>query len=565
MSGIEGLAGWFALPERPAPGRAAYVGALEAGESVVLADVQGAGCFRHLFFTAVAPNFRDLTLEAWWDDEDTPSVECPAPDFFGIGHGGRNAYGGDQRSLFLYTVPRHGYNSYFPMPFARRGVLRLRNDGAERFNGVYFQGDFHTYREGVATPLRFHASWRRASPAYRRAAPLTLLEAKGEGYLVGAVYHVHKTDPDDRWTHGGGDQLYIDGLDEPDGAAREAEPRFIHGGGGEDFYGGAWGLYPSQGLFAGAHHAHPLPLPKDVGSSWEQHEDGKYSMYRWYVDFPVAFRRSVRFAFGTMANEISATAYWYQGEPHVPLAALPAAESRRYGAPLAWEVGERPIEAADEWPVALLGPFKSDGSRPWGPESAPEWRASYETDLEPPYQDVVAAGQRVRWRTTRTRQHFIDFQAAHRAKRSLMPRGMNTRHYLNHAGTYVAAVLEAREGVEATLEVGFEDGLEVWVNRRLVTRQTNPRPAEWRVVGIPVRLERGRNEVVLWQTTERRENWSAWAALVRLRTAEGGTVPGVTVVPFDDLPPTLDFWREPSPYASEDGMEAVADDRTATV
>src|SRR5687767_14500342 len=136
MTGIESLAGWFSLPARPLPGRVARVCALEQGEEVVLADVQDPGCFRHLFFTAAPPNYRDLTFEAWWDDATSPNIACPLPDFFGIGHGGRNAYAGDLRSLFLYVVPRNGYNSYFPMPFARRGVLKLRNDGAERINGV---------------------------------------------------------------------------------------------------------------------------------------------------------------------------------------------------------------------------------------------------------------------------------------------------------------------------------------------------------------------------------------------------------------------------------------------
>ena len=35
--------------------------------------------------------------------------------------------------------------------------------------------------------------------------------------------------------------------------------------------------------------------------------------------------------FGTAANEISATTYWYQSEPHAPFCSLPAREKRGFG------------------------------------------------------------------------------------------------------------------------------------------------------------------------------------------------------------------------------------------
>jgi hypothetical protein len=102
------------------------------------------------------------------------------------------------------------------------------------------------------------------------------------------------------------------------------------------------------------------------------------------------------------------------------------------------------------------------------------------------------------------------------------------------------------------LEVGFEDQLEVRVNRRRVASHRRGRPAEWGLERVPVQLAAGRNEMVLWQTTARRENWRPWATFVRRRTTDGRPVAGVTALPLDDLPPTHDHWREPSPYATED-------------
>ncbi|HVG96191.1 MAG TPA: DUF2961 domain-containing protein [Chloroflexota bacterium] len=553
MSGVEGLAGWFDLPRAHRPGRAALVTSLEPGETATIADVQEPGCFRHLVCTPTPPRLRELVLEAWWDDAPAPSVECPLPDFFGSGHGGTNAFAGDLRSLLLRIAPRYGYNSYFPMPFARRGLLRLRNDGRER-NSVHVQADFHRYAAPVETPLRFNAAWRRACPAYRRAAPLTLLETTGSGYLAGLVYHVRKLDNDDRWTHAGGDHIFIDGLDGPDGPdGRAGPPHYLHGDGGEDFYGGGWGLYPNAGLFAGAHHAHPLPGIKDTRHSWEQHEDGRYSMYRWYVDFPVAFARSLRVAFGTLANEISATAYWYQAAPHPPLPPLPAPEARAYGAPLAPDAGERPLAPEQEWPLAVLGPFPAGAALPWNPEQAPDLGATYETAIGEPFQDVTGPPWPVRWQATRTRHRFVDFEAIHRAKRYLTPLGLSDRHVLPPGtGTFVLVTLRSAAAAGVRLEVGFEDELVLWLNRRRVGAASRPRPLDWGTVSLPLRLRAGENELVLWQTTERRENWTAWAASLRLRGPDGRPPAGVEVGAerLAGLPETLERWREPGPDRS---------------
>jgi hypothetical protein len=43
---------------------------------------------------------------------------------------------------------------------------------------------------------------------------------------------------------------------------------------------------------------------------WEQHDGGRYSMYRFFVPDRIMFHSSMRLVFGTAANEISATTYW---------------------------------------------------------------------------------------------------------------------------------------------------------------------------------------------------------------------------------------------------------------
>src|SRR5438105_203309 len=64
---------------------------IAVGETAVLADVQGAGCITHLWFTIHCPDdryyLRHLVLRMFWDGEQSPSVEVPVGDFFNIGHG----------------------------------------------------------------------------------------------------------------------------------------------------------------------------------------------------------------------------------------------------------------------------------------------------------------------------------------------------------------------------------------------------------------------------------------------------------------------------------------------
>src|SRR6476659_11302443 len=61
----------------------------QPGEEAVLADIRGAGCVRHIWVTIACdePDYlRKIVLQAWWDDEATPSIKVPVGDFFGMGH-----------------------------------------------------------------------------------------------------------------------------------------------------------------------------------------------------------------------------------------------------------------------------------------------------------------------------------------------------------------------------------------------------------------------------------------------------------------------------------------------
>ena len=57
---------------------------VNAGETVTLMDVDGPGIIQHIWM--VEGLSRAHVLRFYWDEETTPSIEVPVPDFFAVGH-----------------------------------------------------------------------------------------------------------------------------------------------------------------------------------------------------------------------------------------------------------------------------------------------------------------------------------------------------------------------------------------------------------------------------------------------------------------------------------------------
>ena len=61
---------------------------MPAGETLTIAELQGPGIIRHIWFTIAfdqPDHHRWLTLRMYWDGQDTPAVEAPIGDFFAVG------------------------------------------------------------------------------------------------------------------------------------------------------------------------------------------------------------------------------------------------------------------------------------------------------------------------------------------------------------------------------------------------------------------------------------------------------------------------------------------------
>jgi len=316
---------------------------IPAGETATLADISGAGCITHIWFTVACKDrdyLRKTLLKMSWDNEPEPSVYVPLGDFFGLGHGIAQSF----VSAPLATVApaeqegkRGGnmaMNSYWQMPFAERATIQIVNECDAPIDAFYFYIDYEAYDSLPEDVLRFHAQYRQECPTKgirgelgRRGIDIgtlfrepnidgkenyVILEAEGAGHYVGCVLSVHNIDPNVdglTWWGEGDDMFFIDGEELPS----------LHGTGSEDYFCHAWGMHDRAYPYAGT-------------SIWEH--DPRYpgrhkcTSYRFHIQDPVVFTKSLKVTIehghaNLQNNDYSSVAFWYQTEPHRPHPPMP--------------------------------------------------------------------------------------------------------------------------------------------------------------------------------------------------------------------------------------------------
>src|SRR5699024_999716 len=85
---------------------------IQPGETRVIGEVQGPGIIKHIWMT-IASNetyhLKKIVLRMYWDGEETPSVEAPIGDFFGLGLGRYHLY----QSEYLSVGSQRALNAWF--------------------------------------------------------------------------------------------------------------------------------------------------------------------------------------------------------------------------------------------------------------------------------------------------------------------------------------------------------------------------------------------------------------------------------------------------------------------
>ena len=314
---------------------------IKSGERIVLANIDGPGCIKHIWMTLGIPRedyTRRIVLRFYWDGAAEPSVECPIGDFFGLGHGVRKNF----ITLPLQMSPQDGkgFNSWWPMPFKRRAVIEVENQGKEAY-WHYFYIDYEKYSsvEAVEGLAYFHVQWRREADtkgwAYRDRLDwesmekdpryynkdekdnYIILEAHGNGAYCGAHLDIdcfHRN-PND-WYGEGDDMIFIDG---------EKWPPSLHGTGTEDWFHCA---YSPRQEYDGPYHGIVL-----YSGTLDWPYKGKQTVYRYHIEDPIRFYKSIKVTIehghaNRLSNDYSSTAYYYLSEPKRGGPTLPPAEQR---------------------------------------------------------------------------------------------------------------------------------------------------------------------------------------------------------------------------------------------
>ncbi len=289
------------------------------GERFQLCDLRGPGRIVRLWCTiplwGQRHALRDAVWRMSWDGEAEPSVLCPLGDLFGAAFGRPRTLVSDR-----VVVAGGALLSRFEMPFDRRAVIEIENTGSKPLRQLFYQVGWERHDEPHPDLATFHAQYRQQTPT-SPDRPYRVLDATGRGRFVGL-----KIDMQNRswWLkpplraiampRGAGlglmegwESVTLDG---------EQPPRLV-GTGGEDYFNG--GFYFAGGPFSTPTH----------GCIVRSFPAGRVSAYRFHVDDPIAFERSLTFDMdhgfrNQMQGDVSSVAYWYQREPHGQFPPLPA-------------------------------------------------------------------------------------------------------------------------------------------------------------------------------------------------------------------------------------------------
>jgi hypothetical protein len=293
------------------------------GQSRDVFQSEGPGIITHIWFTIASQSqhhLKELVLRMYWEGNEKPSVETPVGDFFGLTLGDYFLF----QSALVNCSSVKALNAYFAMPFRKSARISITNEGAHPVGSFYSNIDYQLVSALPADAMYFHAQYRQATPT-KVASPPTdtnltgednyvFFETRGRGHAMGVTLGVIQNS--EHWFGEGDEMIFIDNDYKP----------AINGTGTEDYFCGAWdfggGEFPFANLYNGAPY---MVLP--------EHTAGRYCLYRWHVDNPVAFRQSLKFTIehghaNDRADCFYSVGYWYQSEPFTDFPKLPPVSSR---------------------------------------------------------------------------------------------------------------------------------------------------------------------------------------------------------------------------------------------
>ncbi len=303
-----------------------------SGATHTLMDVEGPGVVTHMWITFLGPephpwakdgsaNHQELLLRIFYDGNERPGVEAPLGDFFGGCFGKRS----EVVSTAVIVEGGDSYNCFWHMPFRKSCRIEIVNESEKPLSLLYYNIDWIKKDTLPEDTPYFYAQYTQSYPLPPGGQPYTILETEGKGHYVGTVFCVRARSP--YWFGEGDEMVTIDG---------EAIPS-VWGTGTEDYFLCAWGLERTLTPYFGVPYFDQWGI---VG--------GHTSAYRWHVNDPFVFQKSIKVQFETFGwmspdenkenrahswnareDDYASVAFWYQTGTPTFAARAPHASERR--------------------------------------------------------------------------------------------------------------------------------------------------------------------------------------------------------------------------------------------
>ena len=289
---------------------------IAAGEEREIANITGPGAIQQIWMTPTG-KWRYTIMRVYWDDQKSPSVECPVGDFFASGWG---SYA-QLTSLAVCVNPGSAFNCYWEMPFRKRCRITMTNIGEEEMT-LFYQINY-TLTEVPEDCAYFHAQFRRVNPVPYKDVYTIVDGIKGAGQFVGCymAWGVNNVG----WWGEGEIKFYMDG---------DKDFPTICGTGTEDYFCGSYNFENQKTKqyqefttpYAGLHQ---VIRPDGVYQS-----QTRFGMYRWHITDPVRFETDLKVTIQALGwrsggrylplqDDLASVAYWYQTLPATPFPKLP--------------------------------------------------------------------------------------------------------------------------------------------------------------------------------------------------------------------------------------------------
>lgn len=290
---------------------------IEAGTTFTIAEIDGPGAIQQIWMTPTG-HWRFSIIRFYWDDEETPSIECPVGDFFACGW---QKYA-QVSSLPVCVNPGSAFNCYWEMPFRKKCRITMENIGYDDMV-LYYQVNY-TLTDVPEDAAYLHAQFRRTNPLPYKEDYTILEGVKGHGQFVGTymAWQVNNTG----WWGEGEIKFFMDG---------DTDYPTICGTGTEDYFCGSYNF--DVGKENGGYREFTTPyagLPQVIRPDGLYQSQQRFGLYRWHIMDPIRFEEDLKVtiqALGWRAkgrylplqDDIASVAFWYQAEPHAPFPALP--------------------------------------------------------------------------------------------------------------------------------------------------------------------------------------------------------------------------------------------------